>query len=178
MTSRSAQLRRQQRRVLGWSLAAAVLLHVAVFVFSPTFHADPLVGGDAHADLGDRPGTEARAPLAVDVRFGPPRITLPDGSTWTEPPDRVLEADRVVDLPPGCSQGMGGEGATATGAVRLRVPPSGRAEVVEVVEGAGNPCADRILSMVAGALWYHWLPDERFPAPVDLVQPLTLVETR
>ena len=29
---------------------------------------------------------------------------------------------------------------------------------------------------LAGDLQYHWLPSERFPAPVHLVQPVTLVE--
>ena len=33
-----------------------------------------------------------------------------------------------------------------------------------------------MLRRVAGDLWYRWLPNEEFPAPVELIQPLSFTE--
>ena len=40
----------------------------------------------------------------------------------------------------------------------------------------GSACGDATLARVAGDLWYRWLPSEEFPAPVDVVQPLSFAE--
>ena len=40
----------------------------------------------------------------------------------------------------------------------------------------GDACGDQVIETVAGDLLYHWLPSERFPAPVDLIQPVTLTQ--
>ena len=58
------------------------------------------------------------------------------------------------------------------------VDEGGRTDDVEIEQSTGDACADEVLSRVAGDLWYRWLPSEEFPAPVDLVQPITLAETR
>jgi hypothetical protein len=168
--SRSEQLRERQRRVFRWSLGIAILLHGALFAFVQ-FRTEPLAGWDEEEVAEASPG-EGR-PFYVEVVFGPPEITRPGGGVVRE--DRQLEADRTVLLPPGCgvlAQTIEGE---PHGRVRLRVRRSGRTDVVEVTQSTGSACGDEVVRMMAGALWYHWLPNERFPAPVDLIQPVTLL---
>jgi hypothetical protein len=174
MTSRAEQLRAHHRRVLAWSLGAAAVVHVAVFAITPAFRAKPLGGSDVPLEPGHPVGANA----TVDVHFGPPLVLLPDGEAWQEPPDRVLEAQRDVALPPGCT-GLAEPGRTPLrGRVALRVRPSGLVDVVGLPGQTGDPCADQVAKTVAGALRYHWLPNDRFAAPVELVQPITLVAVR
>jgi hypothetical protein len=171
--SRSAELREKNRRVFAWSLGLAALIHIAVFVLWPGFRVEPLAGSGGQ----DQAVSEAEGGLTfVDVFFGPPDIFEVDGMLSREPPDRVLEADRVLQLPTECAT-LGQEGRTpAYGRVRVRVRPSGRADVVGIAESTGDECGDEVIRTVAGDLLYHWLPSERFPAPVDLIQPVTLTQ--
>jgi hypothetical protein len=34
-----------------------------------------------------------------------------------------------------------------------------------------------VITELADALWHRWLPNERFPPPVDLVQPVRIAAT-
>ena len=170
----NADRRRKERRVYGWGLAAAVALHVVAFLLVPAFRSetphdpslDPLWGAAA-----------AGAPVVVDVLFGPPTITAADGLARTEPPDRFLEADRLVLMPEDCAVLAAERQAPFHGSVQLRVKASGRVDVAGMVESTGASCVDAVLQTVAGDLWYHWLPDERFPPPVDVTQPMSLTAT-
>lgn len=56
-------------------------------------------------------------------------------------------------------------------AAGLRIKASGRVDVMGLASGTGDPCADGTPAEVAGALWYHWLPNDRAPAPVLVEQP-------
>lgn len=167
------QHRSRYRKVLTWSLAVAAGVHVAIFALSPDFEIEPLDGSRAEVVATDSQRTPS---TALEVLFGPPMITAPDGSALREPPDRILRAARVTELPPLCVHLASELRLPQSGAIRLQVNAAGHAEVVEVFESTGDPCVDNILANTADALRYHWLPDERFPAPVLLVQPVTLVE--
>lgn len=170
--SRSSELRAKHRRIFLLSLGAAVLLHVLAFVFWPTMQVD--------RTFEARPLTEAEAmpeanPTFVEVLFGPPDILDAEGRLVRE--ERSLEADHVLPLPPECAVAGRAPRLPAVGRVRLRVGFSGRATVVDLAESTGSECGDAVVASVADALQYEWLPDDRYPAPVDLIQPITLRET-
>lgn len=171
--TRTEQLKAQHRKIFVRSLALAVVVHIAVFVFSPTFRAN-LPFGSALEDLG--PLLPSEAPIFVEALFGPPTITGTDGGRWTEPPDRVLEARRGIEIPRECVGQDWVRGSVATAEVKLRVRPSGLVNVLGLARSSGNECFDEVLVRLAGALHYHWLPNGRFPAPVELVQPVSLTE--
>ena len=171
MKSRSEQLRERHRRVFQWSLGVAILLHGALFAFLQ-FRGEPLAASEEGEEIAEGSPGEGR-PFYVEVVFGPPEITRPDGELVRE--DRRLEASRTVLLPPACGVLAQTREGEPHGRVRLRVSRSGRADVVGVTESTGSACGDEVVRMMAGALWYHWLPSERFPAPVDLIQPVTLL---
>lgn len=172
MERRSDQLRARDRKVLGWALVAAVGVHVAIFALSPTFRTTPMTRTFVELDSAGVPGG---ANAIAEILFGPPRIRVAGGSEWIAPPDRVLPAEREIRLKADCL-GLADPGrAPARGGVHLRVRESGRVDVVGMPEGTGDACADRVLKEVASHLWYHWIPDERFPAPIDLVQPVALL---
>jgi hypothetical protein len=175
MKTRAERLRDKHRKIMLWSLAMAVVLHIALFALSPTFRTEPLNA----PDLQLAPPIPAQGTLGlVDILFGPPTIHRPDGSTWTEPPDRFLEAERLVQLPPDCEALGHPDQEPLTGKIRLRVYSSGRVSVLELEGNTGDPCGDRALTDVASALLYHWLPNERFPAPVEVTQPVEIVAAR
>ncbi|MDX1396830.1 MAG: hypothetical protein R3195_20820 [Gemmatimonadota bacterium] len=170
MRSRADELRRQHRKALAWALAAAAALHVVIFLFLPGLRNDSEWSADP-----ELLGVNARGGTLVDVRFGPPLITIAGGAVWQEPPERVLQVVRMMRLPASCDALRGTP--NIDGSVRIRVDPAGYAKRVETAESTGHPCADQVIEELAGDLQYHWLPSERFPAPVFLVQPVTLVET-
>lgn len=170
MKSRSEQLREKHRRVFRWSLGIAIVLHGALFAFLQ-FRVEPLAGSEEE-EIAEGGPAEGR-PFYVEVVFGPPEITGPDGEVVRE--DRRLEADRTVLLPPECGVLARTREGQPHGRVRLRVRQSGRTDVVALTQSTGSVCGDEVVRMMAGALWYHWLPSERFPAPVDLIQPVTLL---
>jgi hypothetical protein len=171
MKTRAQELRERDRRVLRWSLGAAVLIHVAAFVLWPGFRVEDLP--DAGEDMKAMHGVEG-TPTYVDVVFGPPRIFGPDGTVATEPPTRVLAAERILRLPTECDNLEEPGRTPVEGQVRLKVVASGRTAVAGLEQSTGDACADEVLFTVAQALLYRWLPNDRFPAPVDLIQPVTL----
>ena len=173
MSTRTTEMRRRERRVWIWSLTAAVVLHVIVFVLWPAWTVEPF----PFSELELRSGSGDSGPsVYVDVIFGPPEIFEENGSVSVEPPHRVLRATRILGVPTSCVA-LSQEGVTpAEGRVRLRVFYDGHAEVLDLVKTSGNDCADEVITAAANALRYLWLPNERFPAPVDLIQPVTLTE--
>lgn len=174
MRTSHRQHRSHYRRILGWSLAVAVAAHIAIFALSPDFEVEPLDGSRSEVVAAE---ANQRTPsTALEVLFGPPVITTADGSALREPPDRILRAARVTELPMLCLHLATDLRVPQSGAIRLSVNSMGHAAVIEVAESTGNACVDTILANTADALRYHWLPDDRFPAPVQLVQPVTLVE--
>lgn len=170
-STRSTELREENRRVFAWSLGIAVLAHVAVLAFSPTFRAELITGSDIELESVSEGGSTR---VAVDVFFGPPDIFEANGTLSRESPDRVLEAKRALGLPAECAA-LDHKGQTpAHGQVRLTLNASGRVDAAELVESTGDPCGDESMVAVANALWYHWLPSDRFPALVELIQPITI----
>lgn len=173
--TRSEELRERNRRVLLWSLGVASVLHVAAFVLWPEYTVEPLTAPDAKLEtLGDTGGIA----LYVEVTFGPPEIFERDGTISVDSPRRQLEAARVLRLPQECARLTDPEALPYRGSVRLGLGTEGRAEAGGIVASTGDACADQVIRTVADALWYRWLPNERFPAPVDLIQPVTLVEAQ
>jgi len=172
MKRSAAQHRERHRKVLAWSFAVAILLHLALFLLSPELRVKVL--GDPAVEAV-QVGPPLDVPWALDVRFGPPTLTAPDGTSWQEPADRVLQTVRLIELPPLCAAMAGDQPISLRGSVHLQVNVEGHAAVVELVEGTGTACGDHLLRSVAGDLRYHWLPTSRFPAPLDLVQPVRLM---
>jgi len=171
MKSRAEQLRRQHRRVLAWGFSVAAILHIGAFLLLPGLRTES--AGISKLVLE---GVPAVGGAMVDVRFGPPEIRRPDGAIVREPSQRTLQVVRLRRLPADCDvQGWATE-VGVSGSVRLRVGVDGRAENPEIASSTGSRCADWLLTTLAGDLRYLWLPNERFPAPVELVQPVTLVE--
>jgi len=172
MGRRSEELRKRDRRILAWSLAAAALVHVAVFALAPSIRVEPLGGSDVELDTT---GVAGGANASVRVFFGAPTVVIADRAAWTAPPERVLSAEREVRLPDDCF-GLASEARTPIGSrVALRIRASGRVDVLGLVASSGDRCADQVLKDVAADLWYHWLPNERFEAPVNVEQPVTLI---
>jgi hypothetical protein len=167
--SRSAELRQRHRRVSRWSLGIAVLLHVLVFMFWPGLRVESPDVSDPESRVGEP--AQGR-PTYVEATFGPPDIFEADGTLSRQ--DRELEADHILLLPPGCVV-LSEDARPPAGRVRLRVWKSGRTDVVELAESTGSECGDEVITALADALWYRWLPNERYPAPVDLIQPVTLM---
>lgn len=171
MRSRADELRKQHRKVLSWALAAAAGLHVVLILLVPGLPIE-----ETWTEEDQLEGVAAIGEDMVDVRFGPPQITMEDGTVVQEPPERRLQVVRLMRLPANCDALRQAPELLIRGSVRLRVDPGGYAKAVEVGESSGHTCVDQVMAALAGDLQYHWLPSERFPAPVRLVQPVTLVE--
>jgi hypothetical protein len=90
----------------------------------------------------------------------------------------VLEARPILELPDDCADLVPTGREPMSGLVRLRVPVDGRVDRVQLTQSTGDDCGDRVILAVADALLYRWLPNDQFPAPVDLIQPITLRELR
>lgn len=185
MKTRSQELREKHRRVLAWGFIVAGLVHVGVLFALPSPQDDasafsdgnrtPGGGGEAASDPGlEAVGGEADVAIYVRVLFGPPDIFDQDGNLVRKPEDRELGTARMVRLPSGC--GDLGPLLPAEGRVQIRAWGSGHTDIIDLIEGTGSECGDQIITAVSDALWYRWLPNERFPAPVDLIQPVRLIE--
>ena len=170
MGTRSAELREQNRRVLAWSLAAAVVIHVAAFVFWPETPVEPL--GELSESVLQ--GVEEEG-VFVEIRaeFAGPEITSAGGVQTSARILRTLVAERLTRVALECRDTMG-PGRDYHGSVRLVVNDEGRVDQKEMVEGSGNSCGDRALLAVAGDLWYRWLPSDTYEAPVVLIQPVSV----
>jgi len=175
LRTRSQELRARGRRIFTWSLAAALVIHVAVFLLSPSFHTELLTSREIRLDPS---GSSFAIPVLLALHFGPPMLTAPDGTTRKEPPERVLDVERLVAFPEECAPFQEAAPTALRGSVRLSVNPSGLTKVVDTVVSTGNPCGDQVMAIVAAALWYHWLPNDAFPAPVDVEQPITMSEVQ
>lgn len=176
MPTRSEELRAWNRKVFAWSYAAAALaIGFVLFVWSPEYTVEPM---EEQSEIQREDQTAgAVVPVFVQVLFGPPTIVRPDGTaSTTEPPTRVLETGSVVELPPECLGEVLLASSELSGSLRLRVNVAGEATVMEIVEESASACGNRLMTATAGALRYHWLPSEAFPAPVELVQPVLVVD--
>lgn len=169
--SRAAAVRRRDRRVYAWSFAVAVVVHALVLFFGPWFRSDPVWRSDTELVAGDPVDLSG---LPVALFFGPPAIEVDGGAISQEPSHRVLHARRLVAPPPGCGPGDWSNPPTASGDVRLVVNAEGLVDEVRLTGSTGYRCWDALVMRVAGDLLYHWLPSERFPAPVELHQPITV----
>ncbi len=173
MSEPIAQRRKAQRKVFYWGWSVAAALHVILFLAWRESR-------EVRVTLPN-PDLESveivdREPIPLELFFGPPAISNTAGGISFEPPERVLEVDRLVYLPAGCRALIRGSGAIVRGSVRLAVDDTGRTDVRGIFRSTGFPCGDAVLQRIAGDLWYRWLPNDEFPAPVELVQPLSFTE--
>lgn len=152
-------------------LAIAVVLHAAAFGLVRWSHSGPEWSPDTEAVTLEQ---NSWTGTPVDAFFGPPRIFRPDGTTAEEPPDRVLAAARLLGMPPICLSRAIPPSAPGSVQVRLTVNARGRINAVSVEQSTGDTCWDAVAMRIAGDLWYHWLPSDQFPAPVELLQPMTV----
>ena len=174
MSKRIAQRRRSDRRVLVWCLALAGLLHVVVFLVVPVYQRAAVERASLSLELTDAPAPGA---TRLDLFFGPPAIRYASGGVSFEPPERFLETERLVHVPTACLGRIRSSGNAISGSVRLRVKVTGRVDVLGTARSSGIRCADELLERVAGDLRYHWLPNDDYPAPVELTQPMRLSES-
>jgi hypothetical protein len=158
-----------------WSLAIAAVLHVLAFLYLPGL--PPSEPGDVADDI-DELAVVTGSAIPLDLFFGPPVIRNVQGGLAFEPPERVHEEGRAVFVTLGCKRLIEGSTDVHHGTVRLTVLETGLVEVQGVVESTGSRCGDDVIARVAGDLWYRWLPNDDFPAPVEVVQPLTFAEAR
>lgn len=168
--TRSEYLRQRNRRIFRWSLVAAAVAHAVLFL---TWRWSDSPGDPART--GPRPTLfgELEAPSVVQVVFGPTSIRK--GNAWhAEPEEHTLSAELMTRLPGECVsfQWLGGDVLRAS--VDLTVDSAGYAHVRSVSASTGHECGDAVASRSAGALRYHWLPDARFPAPVEVRQPVII----
>lgn len=172
MPNKPEVVRRQERRVLRWSLGVAVVLHLgALFLITwdrPGISFGPDGDWVEFADGG-------WGALPVRVFFSPPAIQVTPDSVWQEPAGRVLSTQVSITPPSGCDiEDWAPTSGVGSGVVHVRVRDSGHAEAVAISTSAGSYCWDAVLSDLAGDLLYRWLPSGDFPAPVDVFQPLTV----
>ena len=171
MEQRANTRRRRENRTVFVGLGVAVLLHVAAFAFVGWNRTGPEWSLD-RSSVTLEPASWTGTP--VDVFFGPPRIYRPDRTLAHEPDDRVLEAARLLGMPPTCLSRDIPPAAPGSGEVRLIVNEDGRIDHVAMTRSTGDTCWDAVAVRVAGQLWYRWLPSDEFPAPVEVLQPITV----
>lgn len=171
MPHHARRRRQKENRVLLAALGAAAVLHVVAFAFIG-------FSGNGPVWTPDRESVTLEATswtgTPVDVFFGPPRIYQADGTLAHEPDDRVLEAARLLGMPPICLSREIPPRGPGSGEVRLVVNENGRIDRAALHESTGDSCWDAVAVRVAGQLWYRWLPSDDFPAPVELLQPITV----
>lgn len=177
--TRSEELRRRNRRVFAASMAAAAAIHVGVFVAFPGVRPDPTWSRVVEPSDPGEPADLATSWELVDVFFGPPAVVEDDGTLWQEPPERVLEARKVevanVRFSASCRERPTSDLVPAEARVRLVLSAGGRVVERSVAVSSGDPCRDELLASIARSVWYQWIPNERFPAPVELIQPMRVV---
>jgi hypothetical protein len=173
--SRTERHRQQHRRILILSLGLAGLLHLAVFALNPGWMLERISFFDPRSPE-DREGPPEVG--LVDVSFGPPQIFLADGRLRPEPADRLLDAKGVdmrgIRWAGGCAWVRTGGFGMVEGEVTLKVGPEGFVQEARISQSSGDACLDQMLVAISGTLWYRWLPNETYPAPVTLLQPMTV----
>lgn len=174
LSSRSQQLRRQHRKILGWSIAVAVVAHVLVLFFGPWFPSSLATGPRTELVEGTAPPFGG---LAVTVIFDAPALEEEDGSLAQEPDWRILSASRSIPPPIACRDHDWLALPFAKGRVWMTVGDTGRPDTVTVAESTGDRCWDGVMVGLAGDLRYRWLPNDDFAAPVEVFQPVTLTLT-
>ncbi len=162
--------RRSERRVMLWSLTIAAVVHVLALLSLPGLRPSEF---EDLEDQRDELTVVAGSAIPLDLFFGPPVIWGAEGRLNLEPPERVLEEGRAVFVSANCKRLIEESTDVMHGTVRLSVLETGLVDVIGVVESTGTVCGDYVIERVAGDLLYRWLPNDEFPAPVELVQPLT-----
>lgn len=174
--ARSRRLERQAKWSLSAGLAVAAVLHVIILAFSPSFQTNRTVREFGAASELDSVGVTWRF---LEVRFRPPQIELADGSLFQEPPERFLDAEVVdvgnIQLSRACRRAQIDWERPRAGSLAVEVNASGRVASAEVERSSGDRCADEVLVAIAASVWYQWLPNDRFAAPVRVVQPVRVV---
>jgi hypothetical protein len=175
MESRAKELRARGRRIFWFSMVGAGVIHGAIFIGLQRHHVDVSL----ESAIRDEVEGESRILDFIDVHFGPPEIFRDDGTIWQEPPERVLEARNVelleINLPPECGSSERRGIVPAQARLRLELNAAGRVTNAELAPATGNPCRDGMMTAIAERLWYHWLPNRAFAAPVELIQPMMVV---
>lgn len=175
MESRAKELRARGRRIFWFSMVGAGVIHGAVFFALQRHQVDVSL----ESATRDEVEGESRILNFVNVHFGPPAILGDDGTTWQEPPERVLEARNVelleINLPPECGSRERRGIVPAQARLRLELNAAGRVTNAKLAPATGNPCRDGMMTAIAARLWYDWLPNRTFAAPVELIQPMTVV---
>lgn len=161
----------RSRRVFLWSLVAAGAAHAGVIGFA-SWQASL---AEARPPAVPEPSATQWTGAPVDIFFGPPRIFRSDKTLAEEPPSRILEAARSIHTPSACSAHEARAATTVgSGVVLLTVNESGRIDLASVDQTTGDRCWDAVALRVVKDLRYEWLPSERFPAPVEVLQPMTV----
>jgi hypothetical protein len=175
MESRAQELRARSRRIFWFSMVGAAVIHGVILVALQRHQVDVSL----ESAIRDEVEGESGILNFVDVHFGPPEILGDDGTTWQEPPERVLEARNVelleINLPPECGTRERRGIVPAQARIRLELNAAGRVAKAELAPTTGNSCRDGMMTAIAERLWYHWLPNRTFAAPVELIQPMTVV---
>ena len=90
--------KRQDKRVLAWSLVAAAVLHVAALLLLPGPGPVPIEKRDVELERAE---VATGQNLPMDVLFGPPVIEHATRGRSFEPPERILSTERLIFLPGG-----------------------------------------------------------------------------
>jgi hypothetical protein len=177
--SRSTRLKRQGRWSLFAGLVLAAVVHATVLLFSPSFEAERHV---REFGFGSEPDSVGVTWRFLEVEFHPPQIELLDGSLWQEPPERFLHAEVVdignIQLSRPCQRTEIDWERPRVGTVSVEVTASGRVASADVHRSSGDSCVDEVLVAIAASVWYQWLPNDRFSAPVRVVQPIHAVRAQ
>jgi hypothetical protein len=170
MATRRTERRKRERRVLWVSLTIAAAAHGFALVFFTWDRPGPVWTPDrSSVELVSDYWTGTR----ISVLFGPPKIRLPSGDFAQEPEDRILEAVRMMQIPPFCLGQAIPPAAPGSGEIHLTVNAEGRIDSAALTRSTGDPCWDQVATRVAGDLWYRWLPGDRV-APLEVLQPITV----
>lgn len=179
LKQRFDRYRTRSNQVFVLSFLIAAGLHLALFLRNPAreIEVPERDRNVATIDALEFPGAGG---TLFSVMFDPPRILSPDGTFKREPPERVLLAQNI-DVSQSLSSSVcegrdSGSIASVSGQAHLRIGETGRVTRAEVRESTGDPCHDAVIAGIAGALWYRWLPNAEYPAPIELIQSMRIAD--
>jgi hypothetical protein len=171
--------RSQSNLLFALSFLIALGVHLALLLRDPTFELEVPENYLGPSAMQVPVDSGNIGPL-FNVSFLAPEIFARDGTLRPEPPERVLEARHIDLSEPLGSDACGGRDPDSVfpvaGQVQVRVNEHGRVVSVEVRETTGNRCRDAIIAGIARSVWYRWLPNEDYPAPVELIQRMSVTE--